>query len=143
MRTILAGLLLSTALAAPALAQSRDQAQAQAVAKALQNPMVQEGIAGMVGELAGIVLDTRVGALARYTDPEEGIRAGDTLRDLQRRRDPGFETRLHDNTRRAIGTAGAAAEDALAMGASVEETAARLRAALEPLRRALESYRGD
>jgi hypothetical protein len=136
MRTILAGLLLSTALATPSLAQSRDQSQA--AAKTLQNPVVQESLAGMVDQLAGIILDTRVGPLARYADPEEDIRAGDTLRDLQRRRDPGFDKRLHNGVRDAVGTAGLLAEDSLAMAASIEDSAARLRAALAPLRRALE-----
>ena len=136
MRLIVTAALLSTAVAVPAMAQSRDQAQK--AAKALQNPMVQEGLAGMVDQLAGIILDTRIGPLARYADPEEDIRTGDTLRDRQRRRDPGFEARLHKGARQAVGTVGVLAEDSLAMAASIEDSAARLRAALAPLRRALE-----
>lgn len=144
MRLILAAALLSTA-AIPALAQDQDgysRDQAQKAARALQNPIVQEGLASVLGNLTGIVLDTRIGPLARYADPEDDIRPNDTLGSLQRRRDPGFEARMHRDTRRAIGAAGAATEDALAMGAALEDTTARLRAALAPLARALDSY-GD
>jgi hypothetical protein len=130
---------LFCAVATPALAQSHDtsRAKAQAVVRALQNPMVQEGLAGMVDNLAGIVLDTRVGPLARYADPE--VRADDTLRDIQRRRDPGFDKRLHADTRRAVAAAAVLADDALATGAAIEQSTARLRAALAPLRDALQA----
>ena len=138
MRLVLAAAMLS-AVAAPAMAQSDDRAEA--AARALKNPMVQEGVAAMVSQLAGIVLDTRVGPIARYADPD--ARPDDTLRDLQRRRDPGFEKRLHDDTRRAVATAGVAADDALAMSASLQQTADRLRAALAPLRKALEAQNSD
>lgn len=124
--------------AAPAMAQSRGQAEA--ATRALQNPMVQEGLAGVVSQIAGIVLDTKVGPLAHYAGPEDDVRAGDTLRDIERRRDPGFEQRLHADTRHAVAATAAAAQDALAMSASLEDTAARLRAALAPLRQAIAGY---
>ena len=88
--------------------------------------------------LAGIVLDTKVGPLARYSDGD--IRPSDTLRDIERRRDPHFEAKLHDQTRRAVGTVGAVASDTLAMTGELARTADRLRDALAPLAGALQSY---
>ena len=97
---VLAPLLLAT----PALAQERDPAD---VARVLQNPAVQEGAAAAIGQLADILLDTRVGALAALGDPD--VRPGDTLRDLKRRDDPDFEARLRRDTRRSLREAGAVA----------------------------------
>jgi len=118
-------------LATPAAAQS--DGKAEAAARALSNPLVQEGVAMMVDQVAGIVLDTRVGPLARYVDPEGDVRPTDTLGDIQRRRDPQFQARLHAGTRNAVRTAGAVANDTLAMGDELGRTAARLQAALAPL----------
>ena len=125
-------------IALPAAAQSRD---ADTVRK-LNDPMVQEGVAMVMSGLAAIVLDTKVGPLARYADPDEDIRASDTLRDVQRRRDPQFEAKLHDQTRRTVATAGAAANDALAMSGELARTADRLRDALAPLAGIAQAY-GD
>src|SRR5688500_12137384 len=83
------------AVAVPAAAQSRAEADA---VRRLNDPMVQEGVAMAMSALAGIVLDTKVGPLARYADPDADIRPSDTLRDLQRRKDPHFEAKLHDRT---------------------------------------------
>lgn len=129
MRLIPAALALCV-IAAPAAAQSRAEVDA---ARRLNDPVVQEGIAGAVSALAGIVLDTRVGPLARYTDPRDDIRPNDTLRDIERRRDPHFEARLHDDTRRAVAGAGMVAGDALAMSSELARTAGRLQAAIAPL----------
>lgn len=125
-------------IATPALAQSRE---AEAVRR-LNDPMVQEGVAMALSSLAGIVLDTRVGPLARFADPEEGIRPNDTLRDVERRRDPQFEARLHDRTRRAMAATGAVAGDALAMSGELARTADRLRDALAPLASLAQAYGG-
>jgi hypothetical protein len=139
MRLVSTAAILCT-VAVPALAQSRDQGAA--VAQALKNPIVQEAVAATMSNLAGIVLDTKVGPLAHYADPEDDIRPNDTLRDIERRRDPGFEKRLHDDTRRAVAGAGVLADDVLTMSASLQDTADRLRTALEPLRKAAEAQRG-
>ena len=118
------------AIALPAAAQSRDDAEA---VRRLQDPMVQEGVAMAMSALAGIVLDTRVGPMAHYADPAEGIRPTDTLRDVQRRRDPAFEARLHEQTRRAVAGVGVVAGDAIAMSGELARTADRLRDALSGL----------
>ena len=131
MRVMLSAIALSV-VAFPAAAQSR----ADVAVDRLNDPVVQEGVAAMVGALAGIVLDTRVGLLAAYSD---GIRPNDTLRDIKRRDDPGFEARLHDDTRHAVAKSGAVASDAVAMSGELRRTAERLRAALAPLVR----YAGD
>jgi hypothetical protein len=129
MRLVPAALLLS-AIALPAAAQSSPEVDA---ARRLEDPMVQEGLAMAVASMAAIVLDTRVGPLASLLDPGSGVRPSDTLRDVQRRRDPDFEARLHDDTRRAVATAGAAASGAAAMSSELQRTAKRLEAALAPL----------
>lgn len=128
---------LLCAAATPALAQSAPQPtttrdKAEALAKALDNPLVQEAAAAMLSNLAGIVLDTRVGPIAHYADPAIGEQ--DTLRDIQRRNDPDFEKRFHDQARRAVAAAGKLTQDGLAMQESLDQTAARLKAALAPLR---------
>lgn len=138
MRTLLAALAVSV-IALPAAAQTREEAAAQA----LNNPMVQEGIAGVVSGLAGIVLDTRVGPLARYADPRDGIRETDTLRDVKRRDDPDFEKRLHADTRRAVAAMGAVSSDVLAMRDEYGRTAERLRAAIAPLAAMLSELTND
>ena len=125
MRLLPTALALSV-IAVPAAAQSR----AGDTARRLNDPVMQEGVAAAVSALAGIVLDTRVGPLAHYTD---GVRPNDTLRDVKRREDPTFEARLHDNARRVTAVAGMAATDALAMSGEVARTANRLRAAIAPL----------
>ena len=123
-------------VAVPALAQSRAEADA---ARRLNDPMVQEGVAMVVAGLAGIVLDTHVGPLAHYADPRLDIRPTDTLRDLQRRRDPNFEAHLHDQTRRAVAAVGAVSTDALTMSDELHRTADRLRVAIAPLVAAIQS----
>jgi hypothetical protein len=141
MRLILTAALLCAA-ATPALAQSQPQPQpqpqpdkAEAVVRALQNPLVQEGAAAMLSNFAGVLLDTRVGQVAHYADPTIGDQ--ETLRDIQRRRDPDFEKNFHADARRAVAAAAVLGQNALEMRASLDDTAARLRAALQPLRAAL------
>jgi hypothetical protein len=126
-----AALVLAASLlaAAPALAQERPSAAD--AARALENPLVQEGAALALVRLADILLDTRVGPLATLADP--GVRPDATLRDFQRRDDPAFEARLHRDARRAVRTAGAVAGGAVAAGAELRRTADRLEAALTPL----------
>ncbi len=127
MRAVFLVLAATSCLATPALAQARETRAAER----LSDPAVQDGIAAAVSALADIVLDTRVGSLARYSDGR--IRPGDTLREVKRREDPGFERRLRRDTRRAVGDAGAMARDATAAAGAVTQTAIRLRAALAPL----------
>lgn len=123
-------------VAAPALAappQARPNAE-QAV-RALQDPLAQDVAAGALDQLIGIVLDTRVGPAATLVDPS--VRPGDTLRDLKLRDDPQYERHLHEDTRRAVGTAAAVAGGAMAETAELKRTAARLQAAIDPLIAAL------
>jgi hypothetical protein len=138
MPTALSVLALAT-VATPAAAQFSAGAQSRDVdaVRQLNDPVVQEGLAAAVSALAGIVLDTRVGPLAGYAD---GVRPGDTLRDVKRRDDPRFEARLHDDARRAIAGAGAMAGTGVAMSAEVRRTADRLQAALAPLAGMLGRY---
>lgn len=127
--------LVSLFLAAPALAADRDAPRLSAAdaARAIQNPLVQEGAALALTRLFDIVLDTRVGALAALSGPGDDIRPDDTLRDLKRRDDPGYEQRLQRDTRRALAQAGAVAGGVAAGSAELARTATRLEEALAPL----------
>lgn len=131
MRT-LALALPALLLATPAAAQDAVPDVAR-VADRLQDPVVQEGVAAAISALAGIVLDTRVGAFAHAVDPETDVARNATLRDLKRRSDPDFERRLRENTRAGVKRAGNAMGD-VALGAQeLGRTADRLARALAPL----------
>lgn len=138
MRLVPAALLLS-AIAVPAAAQS----QAEEAARRLDDPIAQEAITMAVSSIAAIVLDTRVGQLARVLGPDSDIRPSDTLRDVERRKDPDFEAKLQQGTRRAVATAGAAAVGAAAMSGELQRTADRLKAAMAPLAGVLASQADD
>lgn len=130
-------------LATPALAQDGRPApsteqRVAAVGDALSNPAVQESAATFVSALADALLDTRVGPVARYTDPRDGVRPNDTLRDVVMRDDPGFERRLRDGTRGAVAQAAQVTHDAATMTAEINATAARLRRVLDAAARAAE-----
>ncbi|WP_431585943.1 hypothetical protein [Sphingomonas sp.] len=132
-------LLLSFGLvmATPALAQNRAPDPERAVDKmahTLSDPTVQDGIAGIIGDLANAFLDTRVGPLARYTDPQDDVRSDDTLGTLVRRDDPAFDRDLHDRTRSAVAAAGTMAGDAATMSSELRATANRLRRVLKSAR---------
>lgn len=137
MRTAFLVLAAATCLATPALAQEREARMADT----LNEPATQEALSAAVSAIAGIVLDTRVGSLAPYADGS--IRPGDTLRDVKRREDPGFERRLRQDTRRAVGTAGRIAGDVASASGALAETTDRLRAALAPLADAIDARRDD
>jgi hypothetical protein len=128
-------LLPAIALAAPAIAhaQTAPADRAEQVAAALQNPLVQDAAARALTQLAGIVLDTKVGPIAALAAPDAGVRANDTLRDITRRGGPDVERQLYDRTKHAIGTAGAVAGAATKQAAEIDRTADRLTAALAPL----------
>lgn len=125
-------ILLPFALVVASQAHAQDrtaprQVTVEQVGEALSNPMVQAGVAGLVGAFANTLLDTRVGPIAHYTDPRDGIREQDSLGDLVRRNDPQFDQRLQQRTRAAVAVAGQVTRDGVAMSRELEKTAARLR----------------
>jgi hypothetical protein len=124
--------VLSLLVATPAWAGASEpsQADAGALASALENPAAQDALTRTVDRLAGIVLDTRLGALAALADAEDDVRPDDTLRDVKERQEPGFERRLHRSTRRAVEAAGTAAGAAATQVAELRRTAERLDEAL-------------
>ena len=132
MRTAVA--LTLSLIAAPAVA-APPQVDAEKAARALQDPLTQEVASGVIEQLVGIVLDTRVGPTAALADPR--ARPDETLRDLARRDDPDFDRHLHRDTRRAVGTAAAVAGAGVTQAVELKRTAARLQAALGPLIAAL------
>lgn len=103
----------------------------------LSDPAVQAGIAGVAGALADAILDTHVGPLARYTDPRDHFRAQDTLGDLLRREDPGFDERMRHRTRETVAAAGQVASDGAAMSNELRETVRRLHRVLDATTAAL------
>jgi hypothetical protein len=119
-------LLSSPALAAP-------QQDAERALRVLQDPLAQEVATGVLSQVVGVVLDTRVGPLASVLDPERDVRPNDTLGDLKRREDPNFERRLQRDTRRAVGTAAATAGGAMAQAGEIRRTMDRLEAVLGPV----------
>lgn len=128
--------LAAVALAAtPAAAQDRARGlgdvNADQAAALLSNPAVQDGLAAMIGQFADAFLQTRVGPMAALTDPRDDVRSSDTLRDVLRRDDPYFDERLRDDSRRAVGTAAAAARGAAAMNRELKATAERLRRVMD------------
>lgn len=144
MRILIAALALVTA-AGPAAAQQRAPARsapsAAEIGTALRNPVVQDALASAIVGLADSVMATRVGPLARYTDPRAGIRPEDTLADLRRRDDPEYRAHLYDDARRGVAGAGALAGDAAALAGELGATVERLRSALAPLAAAADGYR--
>jgi hypothetical protein len=137
-------LILPLALLAASQAHAQDRAlprdvTVEQVGEALSNPMVQTGIAGLVGAFANTLLDTHVGPLAHYTDPRDGIRAQDTVGDLVRRSDPQFDARLQRQSRNAVAATGQAARDAAAMSRELSKTAGRLRELLAMTSAAVEA----
>ncbi|WP_160296712.1 hypothetical protein [Sphingomonas sp. ERG5] len=121
-------------MATPAMARERipaAQRSAEGMARTLSDPEVQDGVAAIMGDLANALLDTRVGPLARYTDPQDDVRPDDTLGALVRRDDPGFDRNLRDQTRGAVATAGTMAGDVAAMSGEMNATLERLRRVLK------------
>jgi hypothetical protein len=130
-------LSLGLVMATPAVAQDRapdPERAADKMARTLSDSAVQDGIAGIIGDLANAFLDTRVGPLARYTDPQDDVRPDDTLGTLVRRDDPAFDRDLHDRTRGAVAAAGTMVGDAAAMSGELRATANRLRRVLKSAR---------
>lgn len=129
--------LAVTLLAAAFPAAAHEHAQMQPTSadpvQLLTDPAAQDLVARQVASLAGIVLDTKVGPLATFADPRDRLRPDDTLRSYELRRDPQLDRHIYDSSRRAVSVAGAAVGGAVTEAAELRRTAARLRAALEPL----------
>ncbi len=102
-----------TLVAAPALAQSDVQRDAEKMADVLNNPATQEMAAGAIGAMMDSVLDMRIDGIAKALEPlnrGNPVRLpGRTMRDLATRDDPDFEDRMADRTRQAVGSMGAIA----------------------------------
>jgi hypothetical protein len=123
-------LLPALLLASPAFAQDAPPpphpVDLHAAAKALSNPVVQAGIAGVVSALSDIVMDTKIGPLA---DVSPEVKPNDTLGSVAERRDPGVRARIAHNTQGAVAVAGRAAGDASALSDNLTVTVNKLRRA--------------
>jgi hypothetical protein len=102
---------------------------ARAAAKALNNPMVQNGVAGLIDALTDAVMETRVGPMATLA-PNSDIRPDDTLDRMAARRNPDYRNEIHRNAKQTIAAAGRTATAAVAMSDELAATAARVRRVL-------------
>ncbi|MBW8841297.1 MAG: hypothetical protein JF608_05695 [Sphingomonadales bacterium] len=121
--------------ATPALAQDRDtpppvpQMDARAAANALNNPMVQNGVVGLIDALTDAVMETRVGPMAAIA-PDSNIRPNDTLDSMAARRNPDYRNEIHRNARHTVAAAGRTASAAVAMSDELKATTDRVRRVL-------------
>lgn len=123
--------------ATPALAQDRDapppglapQMDARAAANALNNPMVQNGVVGLIDALTDAVMQTRVGPMAAIA-PDASIRPNDTLDSMAARRNPDYRNEIHRNAKQTVVAAGRTAGAAMAMSDELKATTERVRRVL-------------
>jgi hypothetical protein len=123
--------------ATPALAQDRDvaplaptpQMNARAAANALNNPMVQNGVVGLIDALTDAVMATRVGPMAALA-PDSSIRPNDTLDSMAARRNPDYRNEIHRNAKQTVVAAGRTAGAAAAMSDELAATTERVRRVL-------------
>ena len=122
--------------ATPALAQDRDappgpapQVNARAAANALNNPMVQNGVVGLIDALTDAVMETRVGPMAAIA-PDSSIRPNDTLDSMAARRNPDYRNEIHRTAKQTVVTAGRTAGAAVAMSDELKATTERVRRVL-------------
>lgn len=123
-------------IATPAVARERGapppqqpSMDARAAANALNNPMVQRGIVGLVDALTDAVMETRVGPMAAIA-PDSDIRPDDTLDSVAARRNPAYRDQIHRDARATVATAGRTAGAAVAMSDELKATTARVRRVL-------------
>ncbi len=123
-------------VATPAFAQDRDgppspmpQMNARDAARALNNPMVQNGVVGLIDALTDAVMETRVGPMATLA-PDSSIRPNDTLDSLAARRNPDYRDEVHRNARQTVVAAGRTASAAVAMSDELKATTERVRRVL-------------
>jgi len=119
--------------ATPALAQDRDapppQMNARAAANALNNPMVQNGVVGLIDALTDAVMQTRVGPMAAIA-PDSSIRPSDTLDSMAARRNPDYRNEIHRSAKQTVVAAGRTAGAAAAMSDELKATTERVRRVL-------------
>lgn len=132
---------LALVAATPAVAQDRPADRIEQAGEILSNPMVQSGVAGLVSAFAEAVLDTKLGPLARYTDPSAGLRDTNTLGDVVRRSNPNYRTDLQRDTRRGVAALGQKAKDSVVVAHELEKTVRRLQTLLDATAGAVDSYR--
>ena len=138
--------IVALVAATPAMATGRPPATPQVSTRdlaqlgdTLSNPAVQDTVAAVVDQFAAVLLDTRVGPLAQYTDPRDRVRPDDTLGKVIERRDPAYADKLHEETRQLVRGAGRAASGTATMSAELARTSERLRVLVAQTRAALDA----
>ncbi len=125
--------LLGAASSSAAQEAAPRQLAPEDAARLLANPAAQDLIAQQIARLAGIILDTKVGALAPLADPRDGVRPDDTLHSIEQRRDPDLDRHLYERSHKVVASAGGIAGGAVAEAAELRRTTDSLRAALTPV----------
>lgn len=127
----LALFIAAVTMATPVLARDHDSPppprdDVHAMSRLLSDPRAQAGVAGLVDALTDAVMQTHVGPLAALM-PDADVRPGDTLADVQRRRDPAYRQRLRAETTGAMAVLGRAAGAAAQMSDEMRASLARVR----------------
>ncbi|MCJ8156658.1 hypothetical protein [Sphingomonas sp. LaA6.9] len=107
--------LVALAFTAPVHAQDNDVAPEERIAKTMNDPVMQDRVAGAMSGVMGAVLDMRIGEIERAIDPTSRTPRDETLRDRAERDDPYFEERMTHRTRAMTGTMGAMATQMVVM----------------------------
>lgn len=118
--------LAMLAFAAPAHARDGAPAPEQKLAERLNDPVMQDRVAGAMSGVMGALLDLRVGELERAIDPDAPVSRDETLRDRAERDDPYFEERMAHRTRAMTGTMGAMATQFAHMMPELRKTMAEM-----------------
>ncbi|RJF93923.1 hypothetical protein [Sphingomonas cavernae] len=101
--------LVALAFTAPVQARDHDRAPEAEIAEKMNDPVMQDRVAGAMLGVMGAVLDMRIGEIERAIDPSSPTPRDETLRDRAERDDPYFEERMVGRTRAMTGTMGAMA----------------------------------
>lgn len=135
--------LAAATVAVPAIAHDRHappppppppRDDLRAVSRTLSDPRAQAAAIGFVDALTDAVMQTRVGPLAALSDDPD-VRPGDTLGDIQRRRDPYYRAKLAAGTAGAMALLGRLTGDAATMSDEFDATIARVQRVIAPYRR--------
>jgi hypothetical protein len=134
--------VVALSIATPAFAaESESQREMQTMADKMNDPRTQNAMAGAIGAMMGAMLDMRIDGIAKALEPLNGGKKlhmkGKTIREMAERKDPHFESKMHDGTRAAVGGMGALASAMAIMLPQLEEAARKMGDALPDIKDAL------
>jgi hypothetical protein len=104
--------LAAPATAAPALAANKGAQEMEQMAKTMNDPAMQEGMANAMSAMFGAMMDMRLDGITKAMEPLGGKKMklhGSTLRENLAHDDPNFEAKMQTQTRTAVRGMGAMA----------------------------------